>query len=283
MPELPEVTTFISKISQHVLNKKIINVFVYNDKLLKNSSSKEFIDFFIGEEIKKIQRKGKYIIFFLTNNKSFVLHLRMEGKIIFHHHNDKKINNHNLVTWIFNNDEELRYYDTRMFGTMDIYYGDPYTQNAGLIKIGLEPFDSAFNWEYVRDKFLKHKKTMLKVLLLDQTIIAGIGNIYADEILFACKLNPVALPISLAEKDYKNIVYYTKEILLKAIKDKGTTIASYQFDGESHTGNYQSKLKVHRREGQKCYICKNIINKTVVNGRGTYYCSSCQDKIDLKR
>lgn len=279
MPELPEVTTFIAKIVEHVLNKKIIRVNVYNDKLIKNSTKQEFINFFLDESFIRINRKGKFIIFFLTNNKSFVLHLRMEGKIIFHKHNDPLLNNHNLVTWYFANDEELRYYDTRMFGTMEIYYGNPFELCPSLKKLGKEPFDDDFNWEYIKNGFLAHKKTMLKPLLLDQSIIAGIGNIYADEILFACKLNPTAFPTSLTDEDYKNIAYYTKEILLKAIKAKGTTVSSYGFDRSFHKGNYQKYLQVHTRENLPCYSCGTMIKKTTVNGRGTYYCPNCQSEI----
>lgn len=283
MPELPEVTTFIANIAKSILNKKIIAIKVYNDKLIKNASKEEFIKFFLDESFIKIKRKGKFIIFFLSNDKSFVLHLRMEGKIIYHHHNDPMLNNHNLVTWFFNDDEELRYYDTRMFGTMEIYHGDPYTQCPGLIKIGKEPFEEGFNAQYIKQAFLAHKKTMLKPLLLDQSIIAGIGNIYADEILFACKLNPTALPTSLTDNDFENIVKYTKEILLKAIKANGTTVSSYEFDRSFHSGSYQKYLKVHTRNNLPCYECNTLVKKTTVNGRGTYYCPKCQGEIVEKK
>ncbi|MBQ5492361.1 MAG: DNA-formamidopyrimidine glycosylase [Mycoplasmataceae bacterium] len=282
MPELPEVTTFINNIKKDVLNKIINNVIVYNPKILKNANEVYFTNFFKDEVINDIQRKGKYIIFSLSHNKSFVLHLRMEGKIIFHHHDDKLLNNHNLVTWFFADNNELRYYDTRMFGTMHIYEGDAYLQDKSLKKVGLEPFQKEFNAKYLINAMKSHPKKALKTLLLDQSIIAGIGNIYADEILYACKLNPTLTISELKENDYENLVKYSIKILKNAIDNKGTTIASYVNDSKNHTGNYQNYLKVHQQKDKQCVRCLNKIKKTVVNGRGTYYCETCQGKIKTK-
>ncbi|MBO7085000.1 hypothetical protein J6W20_03695 [bacterium] len=114
---------------------------------------------------------------------------------------------------------------------------------------------------------------------MDQSIIAGIGNIYASEICFACKLSPYLLPNQLTDEDYKNIVKYTKEILSDAIKYKGTTVSSYAYDSKNHAGNYQSKLKVYGRQGKPCYVCGTPIEKTEIDGRGTYFCPHCQHVI----
>ncbi len=282
MPELPEVTTFINNIKDKIINKKIIDIIINNNKVIKNATNKEFKEFFMNEKFLKIERKGKYFIFFLSNNKSFVLHLRMEGKIIFHLKNDPLLNSHNLVTWIFDNNEELRYYDTRLFGTMHIYYSDPYLNDKSLSKVGLEPFDDKCDLNYLKNKMQKHPKTNLKTLLLDQSIIAGIGNIYADEILFACKLNPTWTIIKLNDEDYLNIINNTKMILNNAIKANGTTVASYSFDNHFNIGKFQEQLKVHTRNNLPCYECKNLIKKTKLNGRGTYYCSSCQGEVYKK-
>ena len=123
------------------------------------------------------------------------------------------------------------------------------------------------------------KNRAIKTVLLDQTIVSGIGNIYADEILFRCNINPLVKPKYLTNQDYKNLAKYSRQVLLEAIKYKGTTVASYKFD-PNHTGGFQSKLKVHTKAGKKCPICQTIISKIKVNGRGTYYCPKCQKLID---
>ena len=176
----------------------------------------------------------------------------------------------------------MRYYDTRMFGTMHVYDGDASLQDKGLKKVGLEPFDENFNASYLMNAVKTHPKKALKTLLLDQSIIAGIGNIYADEILYACKLNPTSTVKDLTKKDYENLVKYTIKILKAAIDNKGTTIASYVNDSKNHTGNYQNYLKVHQQKDKKCVRCLSKIKKTVVNGRGTYYCETSQGKIKTK-
>lgn len=169
-----------------------------------------------------------------------------------------------------------------MFGTMHIYEGDAYLQDKSLKKVGLEPFQKEFNAKYLINAMKSHPKKALKTLLLDQSIIAGIGNIYADEILYACKLNPTLTISELKENDYENLVKYSIKILKNAIDNKGTTIASYVNDSKNHTGNYQNYLKVHQQKDKQCVRCLNKIKKTVVNGRGTYYCETCQGKIKTK-
>ena len=279
MPELPEVTTFINNLNDHVLNKKIINVVIIRDKVIKNATDEEFKKFFIGEEFTTIKRDGKYLIFFLTHNKQMVMHLRMEGKIIYDHHDDPLLNKSDWINWIFPNNEEMRYYDTRLFGAINIYSNNGYKNDPGLKKLGPEPFASEFTWEYLKEKFSHHPKIYLKQLLMDQEIIAGIGNIYASEICFACKLSPYLLPSQLTDQDYKNLVKYAKQILTDAIKYKGTTVSSYAYDSKNHAGNYQSKLKVYGRQGKPCYVCGTPIVKTDIDGRGTYFCPKCQHVI----
>ena len=279
MPELPEVTTFIDNLNQHVLNKKIINVVIIRDKVIKNATDEEFKKFFIGEEFTIIKRDGKYLIFFLTHDKQMVMHLRMEGKIIYDHHDDPLLNKSDWINWIFPNNEEMRYYDTRLFGAINIYTNNGYKNDPGLKKLGPEPFSSEFTWQYLKEKFAHHPKIYLKQLLMDQSIIAGIGNIYASEICFACKLSPYLLPNQLTDQDYKELVKQTKVILSDAIKYKGTTVSSYAYDNKNHAGNYQSKLKVYGRQGKPCYVCGTPIVKTEIDGRGTYFCPHCQHVI----
>ena len=140
--------------------------------------------------------------------------------------------------------------------------------------LGLEPWDDNLNYNYLKDK-LKNKKLPIKTILLDQSIIVGIGNIYADEILFKSRINPLKKGSELNKKELDNIIKYTKEILEEAIKEGGTTIKSYESSRGVH-GKFQNNLLVHNHENDKCKVCKSIIKKIKVNGRGTYFCPSCQ-------
>jgi formamidopyrimidine-DNA glycosylase len=140
--------------------------------------------------------------------------------------------------------------------------------------MGLEPWDSSLTKDYLLHKY-SHKKTPIKTVLLDQSIIVGIGNIYADEILFLSHINPLRSANSLTEKELNSIINNTKEVLEKAIKKGGTTIRSYTSVNGVH-GLFQQELSVHTKQGQPCPICQTVIIKTKVGGRGTYYCSHCQ-------
>jgi formamidopyrimidine-DNA glycosylase len=142
------------------------------------------------------------------------------------------------------------------------------------LEMGLEPWDKSLTIEYLKDKYSK-KRLPIKTVLLDQSIIVGIGNIYADEILFLCKLNPQKRTCDLKEKDLENIIKYTKEVLEEAIKMGGTTIRTYSSSEGVH-GRFQQNLKVHNKKGSNCPNCNTLIDKITVNGRGTFYCPKCQ-------
>lgn len=274
MPELPEVQTVVNELNNCVLNKEIVDVIVNASKVLKNSDPKSFKKFLVKEKIKQISRIGKYLIFHLSNNKVMVSHLRMEGKYFFESKSDPFDQRHVLIRFIFKN-EELRYHDTRRFGTFTIYKGDEYLNSKEIKKLALDPLDKNFNGKYVFNNIHKVNRA-IKTTILDQTKIAGIGNIYADEILFACKLNPKTPANKITLKQCEDIAKMSRKILLWAIECNGTTIASYKFK-KGHIGSFQEKLKVHTKVKQPCLSCKTLIQKIKVNGRGTYFCPKCQN------
>ncbi|WP_027123862.1 DNA-formamidopyrimidine glycosylase [Mycoplasmoides pirum] len=273
MPELPEVQIVINELSKTVLNKKILDINIINPKILKNSSPKEFCNFLINEKIKKITRLGKYIIFHLTNKKILVSHLRMEGKYYFESAKDEYDKKHVLIKFIFSK-YELRYHDTRRFGTLNIYNETNYLNSKELKKIALDPLDKNFDSKYLF-KNIHNFNRAIKTILLDQTKVSGIGNIYADEILFASNIHPLKPSNQITENECKLLVKNSKIILKDSIANNGTTIASYKFK-KNHTGSYQEKLKVHTKVNNPCPRCKTKIVKIKVNGRGTYYCPKCQ-------
>ena len=268
MPELPEVETVKEKLKKELLNKRINDV-----KVLYNGIIATDLDFFknniVNQKIKNITRRGKFLIFELTDFY-LVSHLRMEGKY-FIKNKDDEIVKHEHVIFYFDN-FSLRYHDTRKFGKMYLVDKDKLYIDTPLSHLGLEPWDEKLDINYLKDKY--NSNNHVKTLLLNQDVIAGIGNIYADEILFLSKINPNKKGKKLTDQELKNIIKNTKIVLEQGIKNKGTTIHSFTSLGI--IGENQNHLLVHTKVGLPCVNCGEIIQKTRVNGRGTYYCPKCQ-------
>ena len=268
MPELPEVETVKEKLKEKLLNKIIIDVRVLYEGIIA-TDVEAFKRNIPNEMILDITRRGKFLIFELTDYY-LVSHLRMEGKY-FIKDVDTEIGKHEHVIFYFD-DFTLRYHDTRKFGRMYLVAKNRLYADTPLAHIGLEPWDKNLTTEYLRSKY--NTNNHVKTLLLNQDVIAGIGNIYADEILFKSKINPNKKGKDLTDVDLENIIINTKEVLEQGIKNKGTTIHSFSSLGI--TGDNQKNLLVHTRVGEECVNCGSIIEKTRVNGRGTYYCPVCQ-------
>lgn len=274
MPEMPEVQTLIdSLLEEDILNKKIKDVIFYMEKLFKNCTPNEFKNFVLNEKIINIDRIGKYLIFHLSNKKVFVVHLRMEGKIFYQDSNSKYDEKHTLLRISFGK-KEMRYQDTRKFGTFHIFLEKNYKNSKELSKLALDPLQEGFDWKYLKCNISKSNK-FIKTALLDQTNVAGIGNIYVDEILFASKIHPESKCNKLTDDNFKTIASNSRKIIKKAIDNKGTTISTYMYKKESK-GEFQKFLKVHTKKDSDCVNCKTKITKMKVNGRGTYICSNCQ-------
>ena len=270
MPELPEVETVKNGLKNKVLNKKITKCKILYPGIIAYPNKEEFIKNITNQVILDIKRRGKFLIFEL-DDYYLISHLRMEGKY-FIKEPSEILNKHDHVIFELNNQEELRYNDTRKFGKMHLVKKNE-LDITPISKLGLEPWDDALTPKYLKDKL--NKKKAIKTLLLDQSIITGIGNIYADEILFLSKIHPETYGCDLTNKNCQNIIDSTKIILEKAIKSGGTTIHTYtSVDGI--TGRFQQELLVHGKKRESCPNCKTEILKITVNGRGTYYCPKCQ-------
>ena len=272
MPELPEVETVKEALKHKVLNKKIKDVKVHYSKIIEYPTNDEFIKKLIGETIIDIKRRGKWLMF-ESDNYYLLSHLRMEGKYNYKKIDDE-LNKHEHVEFIFDDNTCLRYQDTRKFGRMYLYEKDEAESKAPLNELGLEPWSDKLNSKYLKEIY-KNRKKEIKSVLLDQSIITGIGNIYADEILFLSKINPYKKASELKEKELNSIIENTRKVLEAAIKDGGTTIKSYTSEEGVH-GRFQQNLNVHQRKDEECHICKSKIIKVVIGGRGTYYCPKCQ-------
>lgn len=272
MPEGPEVETVKNKLKERVLNLKIIDIKINYDKIIAYPIVEEFEKNIIGQTINDISRRGKWLIFEL-DNYYLLSHLKMEGKYLIRTKTDV-ITKHEHVIFYFNNSMELRYMDTRKFGKMYLIEKDKINEIGPLTKLGIDPFSKTLDYSYLKEKY-KSKTIPIKTTLLDQSIIVGIGNIYADEILFLSKINPLKKTKNLSKLEIERIIKNTKSVLDDAIKAGGTTIRSYT-SIDDITGKFQNNLLVHGREKQRCYTCSSNIMKIRVNGRGTYYCPECQ-------
>ncbi len=275
MPELPEVQTVINYLNTKVLNKKITRVKVFKSKMIKNCSVNDFVFFLEGEIFERIERVGKYLIFHLTHHKILCAHLRMEGK--FHYQkNDESYDKKHVHMIIDFGDYQLRYHDTRQFGTFHIFNEENYMESKILQKLAFDPLNSKCDGKYIKSQIGSVNRA-IKTAILDQTKISGIGNIYADEILFACKLYPMAIAANCKPRDFDCIAIEAERILRASIAKNGTTINSFHFS-KWQIGSFQEFLEVHKRVNLPCKVCGTEIVKTKVNGRGTYYCPKCQKR-----
>ncbi len=271
MPELPEVETVKNTLKRQILGKKIKSVEVLYEPII--GSNVDTLKKLLPENtFTDIKRIGKWLLFEL---KDYYLlsHLRMEGKYFLKSKNDPK-EKHEHIIITFDDNTDLRYHDTRKFGRMILTKKEDLMNIEAIKKQGLEPNDPKLTKEYLYEKL--HKKTLpIKTLLLDQTIISGLGNIYANETLFTAKINPHQKGKEITIQQCEDIINAANKIIKQAIEDGGTTIRSYT-SSLGVTGRFQNHLNVHGKEGELCQVCHNKIIKEILNGRGTYYCPTCQ-------
>lgn len=271
MPELPEVRTICNDLRNILLNETIKSFNLQTKKSLKNFDLNEF-EGLNNQKVINIHQKGKNIIWELEDY-FLVLHLRMEGNFNFTKSLNEQNTNHIISYFQLENGWFLIFSDHRKFATINVYSKNDYSySNLPILeKIAPEPWDIDLKIFYYK---MINKKISIKNFLLDQTNIAGLGNIYVNEILFLSKVHPLRKTNTIDYATAELIIENSKKILEQAIEYNGTTIKSFRSFGTK--GNFQSFLNVHGRDGQKCKICNNLITKEKIGGRGTYYCSSCQ-------
>ena len=271
MPEIAEVETVRNTLKKRILNKRIKKVEVYYEPMIE-SDIDAFKKNLVGASFIDIKRRGKWLIF-ETEHYYLLSHLRMEGKYFIKDKQEIK-DKHEHVIFTFIDDTTLRYADTRKFGRMNLILKTEIDNTECIKKQGLEPGDKKLTADYLLKKFAK-KQLPIKTVLLDQTIISGLGNIYANEVLFAAGINPLTKACNLTKEDCERIVKRAAEIIEAAIKMGGTTIRSYT-SSLGVTGKFQQNLKVHKREKEKCLVCGTAIENIKVGGRSTYFCPNCQ-------
>ncbi len=269
MPELPEVETVRRVLLGSLKGRRIVKIESDYPEMVEQDFNL-FKDSLINEEFLDISRMGKYLIFKMTNNY-LIAHLRMEGKF-FYVKTNSLMNKHIHMIFELDNGYSLLYQDTRKFGRMVVKKEEELYITKPLNKLALDANNPNFSKEELYNH-LKSRKIPIKEALLNQEIIAGLGNIYVDEVLFASKINPLREAASLSLDECEAILRESKRILDKAIEYKGTTIRSYT-SSLGVEGEFQNFLCVHTKS--ICPLCGANIVKTKISGRGTYYCMRCQ-------
>ncbi len=286
MPELPEVEVVRKSLDKKIKQKKVKKVIIRN-RNLRFKIPLNFESFLKNQKIIKVDRFSKYLILHISNKTYCLLHLGMSGTVHLVSNNDKSLitntsfysnpilpKKHNHVELIFE-DFKLIYNDPRRFGFFQIIDND-FELKKRFSHLGPEPFSAKFNVRYILS-FFKRKKKNIKNFLLDQYFVSGIGNIYASEILFLCKINPSKKVSKLKKKDCQKIINFSKKVLLHAIKKGGSTIRDFK-STSGKKGNFQNKFKVYERGGLKCKRaeCEGTIKKKTISMRSTFYCNICQ-------
>lgn len=268
MPELPEVETVRRGLNRLVKGATIASIDVYWPKIINND-----VDLFkqrlADHTIETVDRRGKYLLFRFSGGLTMVSHLRMEGNysVMPKHEGRTK---HTHVVFHLTDDRDLLYNDTRKFGRMTLVPTGEERTVGGLAKIGPEPIASDLTVAYLTEVCQQSKK-MIKPLLLDQSKVAGIGNIYADEILWLSKIHPMRPANSLMDDEISTLRQNIIDEMVKAIKGQGTTVHSFS-NAFGEAGQFQNELHVYGREGEPCERCGTLIEKIKVAQRGTHFC-----------
>lgn len=298
MPELPEVENLRRGLERSIVGQKIRNVSVSKPKLISGAGTKrspspkktkEFIEGLVGEKFIRIERRAKNIIFRLTHGKILFGHLKMSGQFAYHSKkkNEKIIGGHPIelsetslpnkhTHIIFELERGTLYYnDTRMFGYL-LYYPsqEAFEKENHFSLYGLEPLNKEFTSPYFT-KEIRNKSGKIKALLMDQKIVTGLGNIYADESLFEAKIHPERKGSSLSKVECERLYRAIRRILANAVEEGGSSVATYRLI-DTTKGNYARKHKVYGKQGSPCARCKTPLKKTTVQSRTTVFCPVCQ-------
>jgi len=274
MPELPEVQTVVDDLRAAGFEGAVITrADIFWHKTIYGLSAATFQREIKGMTIARIRRRGKFIVFDFCNDVHLLIHLRMSGRLLIKAAGLPR-QKHEHVVLNFNDQRQLRFHDTRKFGRFYLVKD----ANPILGRLGPEPLDSSFGaTEFAA--MLKNRSRMIKPLLLDQSFIAGLGNIYVDEALWDARIHPQKIAAELDAPGTKSLYHAIRKVLRRGLKNLGTTLGSGQtnfFSIAGHTGRNREQLKVFRRNGMACPRCRMVIKRIVVGQRSTHICERCQ-------
>lgn len=278
MPELPEVETVRKGLNQLIAGATIIGVDVFWSRMITPPfSSERFQEVLIGERIHTVERRGKYLIF-LLDHWAMISHLRMEGKYTVTK-TGEPYEAHTHVVFHLADNRDLRYLDVRKFGRFSLVPIDKKESFEPIQKLGPEPTPTQFTLEKFRKKLGRTSRS-IKTVILDQGVVAGVGNIYADESLFRARINPLKPANQLNDKESERLHDAIIAVISNAVEAGGTTIRTYK-NTLGEAGKFQVNLNVYGKTNQACPRCGTPIEKTKVAQRGTHYCPNCQGPIPL--
>lgn len=272
MPEMPEVETVRRTLDPLMRNKIIQKVIVWYPKIVTGDVT-TFKQTLQGKKILKVDRYGKYLLIRLSGDLTLVSHLRMEGKYHVTAPTAAK-NKHEHVEFLFSDGTAIRYQDVRKFGRMQLVTTGTEHQTTGIKNLGPEPNTTEFTVDYFGEQ-LSHKKKNIKNALLDQSVVAGLGNIYVDEVLWRSQIHPLSKSNKIPDVKIKELHDNINKIISVAIEKRGTTVHTF-LDADGKVGEFQKLLQVYGRAGKECTVCGTKLEKIKVNGRGTTFCPHCQ-------
>lgn len=266
MPELPEVETIKNEILPHVLGRRIKGVELFWNRIVRDPSPEEFCARATGQTITDVTRLGKYLFFHLSSGERLVMHMKMTGSLLA----SPEDGQYTRAILHLDNGTAIHFRDPRKFGVMWLDEDD----SAVLAKLGPEPLDDDFTPEVLAE-ILRNRTAPVKPVILDQSIIAGIGNMYADESLFDARINPTRPAGSLSDDEVRRLHASIRRVLLKALKEKGASIRNY-IRPDGSPGTAHDEFNVAHGVGKDCPRCGTPVRRIVVRGRGTYFCPKCQ-------
>lgn len=287
MPELPEVETVKRGLSRLIIGRKFKSVMDDNPKSFPNSTG-DIKQFLVGAKVTGVRRRAKVLLVDLSSGYSLMAHLKMTGQIVFvdsdsrfgaGHPNGSLVgtlpDKSTRVTFEFEDGAHLYFNDQRKFGWVKLLPTVEIPNIDFMKKVGPEPLEDDFTPKQFADRFARRPRTSIKAALLDQTVIAGVGNIYADEALWGAKIHPGRLVSSLTPAEFKKLYTEVRAVMNLAIEKGGSTSRNY-VNAEGKKGSYMDFARVFRREGLECPRCGTQIIKLRVAGRGTHICPYCQ-------
>ncbi|HAR64365.1 MAG TPA: hypothetical protein DCS13_12945 [Candidatus Margulisbacteria bacterium] len=284
MPELPEVETITNDLASLIKGDTFLKVTVADPFVLRDISDSDFVRLLTNKTIVNVKRLGKMIDIVLSDNYHLLVHLKMTGKFYFFIDKDNKAGNeaaldqltrHTHIVFIMKNSGILAYSDVRKFSVVYVKKDDQLNTIPYIAELGVDPLGKDYSFSKFTQLLAKAKKRNIKSFLLDQHFIAGIGNIYASEILFETGVSPLRTINTLSSKNIEDLFCMIPDVLARAVKASGTTFSDYR-DVSGDKGSFQSKLNVYGRQAQKCLKCGREIIIVRQNNRSTFYCGFCQ-------
>ncbi len=272
MPELPEIETIRLSLAPNIIGKKIASISQFRDNL-RYSIPKELGSICVNQTILSVTRRAKYLILSLENNYNIIIHLGMSGRFTLN--KNLAIKKHDHLIFSLEGENQLVLNDPRRFGFVDIIAKNHIDHHKYFARLGIEPLTEKFDTAYLMPR-LAQKKVAIKNLIMDSSIVVGVGNIYASESLYLAKIHPLKSAGSLTEYEVGKLVTAIKSVLNRAIIAGGSTLKDF-VSGNGESGYFQNQFNVYSKAGEMCPACLSAIERIVQAGRSTFFCSTCQE------